>query len=152
GRSSIVNVFIGSRMFLGRTRRVVGAAEDGYAGRPRHGVCPMQIEDLATLAPYPATAILPDHPAYDEHRLSFNGALDRRPAVIVPCTSTEEVVAAVRAARSAGLSIAVRGGAHSVAGHGFADGALVVSLAAMREIRIEPDARIGHAGGGAQWN
>jgi FAD/FMN-containing dehydrogenase len=112
----------------------------------------MQIEDLASVSPFPATAILPDHPAYDEHRLSFNGALDRRPAVIVPCTSTAEVVAAVLAARAANLPIAVRGGAHSVAGHGFADGALVVSLAAMREIRIEPDVRIGHAGGGAQWN
>jgi FAD/FMN-containing dehydrogenase len=112
----------------------------------------MQIEDLASVSPFPATAILPDHPAYDEHRLSFNGALDRRPAVIVPCTSTAEVVAAVLAARAADLQIAVRGGAHSVAGHGFADGALVVSLAAMREIRIEPDVRIGHAGGGAQWN
>jgi FAD/FMN-containing dehydrogenase len=109
-------------------------------------------EPLAPAPAFPSSAILPDHPAYDEHRLSFNGALDRRPAVIVPCTTTDEVVAAVRAARAAGLPIAVRGGAHSVAGHGFADGALVVSLAAMREIRVDPGARIAHAGGGAQWN
>jgi FAD/FMN-containing dehydrogenase len=109
-------------------------------------------EPLAPAPSFPSSAILPDHPAYDEHRLSFNGVLDRRPAVIVPCTSTDEVVAAVRAARAAGLPIAVRGGAHSVAGHGFADGALVVSLAAMREIQVDPDARIAHAGGGAQWN
>jgi FAD/FMN-containing dehydrogenase len=109
-------------------------------------------EPLAPTPSFPSSAILPDHPAYDEHRRSFNGALDRRPAVIVPCTTTGEVVAAVRAARAAALPIAVRGGAHSVAGHGFADGALVVSLAAMREIRVDPDARIAHAGGGAQWN
>ncbi len=103
-------------------------------------------------APFPASAVLPDHATYDEHRRSFNGMLDRRPAVIVPCTTTEEVVAAVRAADAAGLPIAVRGGGHSVAGHSFADGALVVSLAAMRGIRVDRDRRIADAGGGAQWD
>jgi FAD/FMN-containing dehydrogenase len=113
----------------------------------------MQTDDpIAPAASFPATAILPDHPAYDEHRISFNGILDRRPAVIVPCETTEEVVAAVRAARAAGLPIAIRGGGHSVAGHGIADDALVVSLANMRDVRIDAERRIGHAGGGAQWN
>jgi len=113
----------------------------------------MQTDDpIATAPSFPTTAILPDHPAYDEHRISFNGILDRRPAVIVPCETTDEVVAAVRAARAAGLPIAVRGGGHSVAGHGVADDALVVSLATMRGVRIDPEHRIGHAGGGAQWN
>jgi FAD/FMN-containing dehydrogenase len=100
---------------------------------------------------FPAAAILPDHPAYDEHRISFNGILDRRPAAIVPCASTGEVVAAVRAARAAGLPIAIRGGGHSVAGHSLADGALVVSLAPMREVRVDPARRIADAGGGALW-
>jgi FAD/FMN-containing dehydrogenase len=113
----------------------------------------MQTDDsIAPAASFPATAILPDHPAYDEHRISFNGILDRRPAVIVPCETTEEVVAAVRAGRAAGLPIAIRGGGHSVAGHGIADDALVVSLANMRDVRIDAERRIGHAGGGAQWN
>ncbi|HEX2756596.1 MAG TPA: FAD-binding oxidoreductase [Candidatus Limnocylindrales bacterium] len=113
----------------------------------------MQTDDqIAPAASFPATAILPDHPAYDEHRISFNGMLDRRPAVIVPCTSTDEVVGAVRAARTAGLPIAVRGGGHSVAGHGVADGALVVSLGSMRDVTVDPERRIAHVGGGAQWN
>ena len=113
----------------------------------------MQTDDsFAPAASFPATAILPDHAAYDEHRISFNGILDRRPAVIVPCETTDEVVAAVRAGRAAGLPIAVRGGGHSVAGHGIANDALVVSLATMRDVRIDPERRIAHAGGGAQWN
>ena len=99
-----------------------------------------------------ANAVLPDHPDYDEHRITFNGILDRRPAVIVPCQTTDDVVVAVKAARAAGLPIAVRGGGHSVAGHGIADGALVVSLAGMRGVRIDPELRLGHVGGGAQWN
>ena len=47
-----------------------------------------------------ASAILPDHPEYDAARISFNRILDRRPAAIVPCATTDDVVAAVRAARS----------------------------------------------------
>ncbi|HET7029539.1 MAG TPA: FAD-binding oxidoreductase [Candidatus Limnocylindrales bacterium] len=111
----------------------------------------MEIDDRARVARFPATAILPGHPAYDEHRLSFNGILDRRPAAIVPCSTTADVVAAVRAARDLDLPIAVRGGGHSVAGHGIADDALVVSLAPMRNVTVDPERRLAHAGGGALW-
>jgi len=108
-------------------------------------------DQIAPDGALPPTAILPGYPAYDESRISFNGMLDPRPAVIVPCTSTGEVVAAVRAARAAGLPIAVRGGGHSVAGHGVADGALVISLAGMRSVTVDPDRRRADAGGGALW-
>ena len=111
----------------------------------------MQLDDRPAISGLPATAVLPDHPDYDGLRVSFNGILDRRPAAIVPCATTDEVVAAVRAARAAGLPIAVRGGGHSVAGHGIADDALVVSLAPMRGVRVDPERRLAHAGGGALW-
>ena len=80
------------------------------------------------------------------------GSLDRRPAAIVPCATTEDVVAAVRAARAAGLPIAVRGGGHSVAGHCVADGALVVALRRMRGVDVDPERRLAQAGGGALWD
>ncbi len=97
-------------------------------------------------------AVHPDHPEYDAHRQSFNGLLDRRPAVIVPCATTEEVVAAVLTGRAAGLPLAVRGGGHNVAGHAFQDGALIVSLTPMRTVTVDPERRLAHAGGGALWN
>ena len=100
----------------------------------------------------PAGALLPDDPGYDEARVSFNGILDRRPAAVVSCASTADVVAAVRAGRAAGLPIAIRGGGHSVAGHSIPDGALVVSLDRMRTVDVDPERRLAHAGGGAQWN
>ncbi|HET7702240.1 MAG TPA: FAD-binding oxidoreductase [Candidatus Limnocylindrales bacterium] len=99
----------------------------------------------------PPGSLVPGDAGYDEARISFNGMLDRRPAAIVPCTTTAEVQAAVRAARAADLPIAVRGGGHSVAGHGIADGALMVSLAGMRTVTVDPAGRTADAGGGALW-
>ncbi len=97
------------------------------------------------------TVIQPGDDAYDVVRQTFNGTIDRRPAVIVTCRSTEDVVAAVRAARSAGLPIAVRGGGHGVAGHAVADGALVVDLREMRSVAVDPERRRARAAGGALW-
>jgi FAD/FMN-containing dehydrogenase len=99
----------------------------------------------------PPGAILPGDPAYDGARISFNGTLDRRPAAIVSCATTDDVVAAIRGARAAGLPIAIRGGGHSVAGHSLPDDALVVSLDRMRRVDVDPERRIAHAGGGALW-
>jgi FAD/FMN-containing dehydrogenase len=93
----------------------------------------------------------PDDEGYDDARQTFNGTIDRRPAAIVRCRSTADVVAAIRSARSAGLPIAIRGGGHGVAGHAVADGALVVDLRDLRRVDVDPERRIARAEGGAQW-
>src|SRR2546423_12059127 len=103
-------------------------------------------------ATLPSGALMPGDGGYDAARISFNGILDRRPAAIVSCASSDDVVVAIRAARELGLPIAIRGGGHSVAGHSIPDGALVVSLDRMRSVRVDPGRRLAWAGGGAQWN
>ena len=97
------------------------------------------------------TVLMPSDDGFDDARQTFNGLLDKHPAVIVQCRSTNDVVAAVRAARAAGLPIAVRGGGHSVAGHCVADDALVVDLRHMRSVEVDPERRIARAQGGCQW-
>jgi FAD/FMN-containing dehydrogenase len=106
-----------------------------------------------SLAPFDfgGALIRPADDGYDAARTSFNGMLDRRPAAIAMCHSVDDVVAAVKAARAAGLPIAVRGGGHSVSGHSIADGAFVVDLRGMRGVIVDPDARTARAGGGALW-
>jgi FAD/FMN-containing dehydrogenase len=98
-----------------------------------------------------AGLLLPDDEGYDDARRSFNGTIDHRPAALVRCRSLEDVVAAVRAARDAGLPVAVRGGGHGVAGHCVAEGSLVVDLREMRSVTVDPVARLARAGGGCQW-
>jgi len=95
--------------------------------------------------------LMPSDDGYDDARQTFNGMLDKHPAVIVQCRSSDDVVAAVRAARAAGLPIAVRGGGHSVAGHCVADDALVVDLRHMRSVEVDPERRMARAQGGCQW-
>jgi FAD/FMN-containing dehydrogenase len=109
------------------------------------------VNALTGLDQIAGTLIGPDHDGYDAACQTFNGMIDRRPAAIVQCRSTADVVAAVRAARGAGLAIAVRGGGHSVAGHAVADGALVVDLREMRRVEVDPERRIARAQGGALW-
>jgi FAD/FMN-containing dehydrogenase len=104
--------------------------------------------DLDSIA---GTVLMPADPGFDDARKTFNGMLDKHPAAIVQCRSTSDVVAAVRAARAAGLPIAVRGGGHSVAGHCVADDALVVDLRHMRGVTVDPERRIARAEGGCQW-
>ncbi len=95
--------------------------------------------------------ILPDDGRYDEARKVYNAMIDKRPAVVVRCTGVADVIAAVKAARAAGLAVAIRGGGHSVPGFGTADDALVTDLGRMRGIRVDPATKTVRAEGGATW-
>ncbi|MFK4105864.1 FAD-binding protein [Streptomyces sp. NPDC019531] len=91
----------------------------------------------------------PDDPGYDEARTVFNAMIDRRPAVIAQCVDEDDVVRTVRFARDLDLSIAVRGGGHSVAGMALNDGGVVVDLRHMRAVAVDPAAEAVRVAGGA---
>lgn len=95
--------------------------------------------------------ITDDHADYDTHRTVWNGLSDRRPALIARCASTADVVACVNLARTNHLLVSVRGGAHSVAGHGTNNGGLVIDLSPMKEITVDVEGRSATAGGGVLW-
>jgi FAD/FMN-containing dehydrogenase len=88
---------------------------------------------------------------YDAARAVWNGAVDRRPRWIARCSGTADVAAAVRFARERDVEIAVRGGGHNVAGVAMCDDGIVIDLAAMRAVWIDPAGRTAWVQGGALW-
>ena len=94
------------------------------------------------------TAIGPDDPAYEQARLVHNGMIDKRPAVIARCINAGDVISALAFARSEGLDVAVRCGAHS-AGHASVDGGLQIDLSPIGYVNVDPADRVARVGGGA---
>ena len=76
----------------------------------------------------------PEDAGYDAARSVHNGLIDRRPAVIVRCRKTSDVVAALALARRDGLEVSIRGGGHNVAGRAVTDGGVMIDLAEMKRI------------------
>jgi FAD/FMN-containing dehydrogenase len=94
----------------------------------------------------------PGEEGYDEARRIWNGAIDRRPALVARCAGVDDVVEGVRFARERELEISVRGGGHAVAGHAVCDGGLMLDLSLMKAVRVDPAARTVRAAGGLLWS
>lgn len=92
--------------------------------------------------------IRPQDARFEEARKVWNGSIDRWPALIAQCMGVADVVATLRFAREVGLPVAVRGGGHSFPGHSVCDGGVVVDLAPMKGIRVDPQARTARAQAG----
>jgi FAD/FMN-containing dehydrogenase len=95
--------------------------------------------------------LLPDDDAYDDTRKVWNALIDRRPSAIMRCADQSDVVRAIRFARERALQVTVRGGGHNVAGLAVADGAVMIDLAGLRGVTVDPEGRTATVQGGALW-
>src|SRR5690349_20686910 len=75
---------------------------------------------------------------YDTARTIWNGMIDRKPALVARCASPADVVNAINYGRDANLQIAVHAGGHSAAGSSVCDGGLMIDVAPMKGIRVDP--------------
>ncbi len=85
--------------------------------------------------------LLPGDHAYEGARKIWNATVDKRPSVIVRCSTTSDVVRAVNFARESGFTLAVRGGGHNIAGSALCDDGMVIDLSRMRAVHVNPDTR-----------
>ncbi len=95
------------------------------------------------------SVITPDNPAYEAARRVWNGAVDHHPALLVRPRNVQEVVEALALASRSNLPVAVRGGGYDWAGRSVRDGALIIDLAGMAQVEVDPAARTAPVGGGA---
>ena len=72
--------------------------------------------------------------------------------MIVRPRDVADIQRAVVFAREHALPLSIKGGGHNVAGHAVTDGGLMLDLAAMRAVRIDPAARLARVQGGALWS
>ena len=111
------------------------------------GLSPTQLDQLRrTVA---GDIVTPGDKTYDEARRLWNAVHDLRPAAIVRPTTPAEVATALRFGRDHDLEIAVRSGGHSPAGHSSCDGGIVIDMAGMRGVTVDPQVRTARANGGA---
>ena len=75
---------------------------------------------------------------YDVARRVWNGTIDHRPALVVSCLDSADVVEAVNFARVHDLGVSVRSGGHHVAGTAVLDGGLVIDVSGMRAVTLDP--------------
>ena len=95
--------------------------------------------------------VVPTDPDYDEARKVYNGMIDKRPAMVVECSNVADVIASVNFARENRLLLAIRGGGHNGPGFGTCDGGLVIDLAEMKSVHVDPGASTVRAEGGSTW-
>ncbi len=96
--------------------------------------------------------IQPNDEDYDNTRRVWNAMIDKRPALIVRCSGTADVIAAVNFAREQDLRLSIRGGGHNIAGTALCDNGLTIDLSGMkglhvdlktRTVRAQPGCRLG---------
>jgi len=93
--------------------------------------------------------LAPGQDGYDAARRLWNPAFDRKPALIARCSGAADVKQAVSFAAAHGVLTAVHGGGHSLSGQSAWDNALMIDVAPMRAVEVDPQARRAHVQAGA---
>ena len=92
--------------------------------------------------------LFPGEAGYEESRTVWNAMIDRKPAAVVRCLGTADVIACVQFAREHDLLLSIKGGGHNIAGLAAADGALMLDMSLMRGVWVDAQRKIAHAQGG----
>ncbi len=80
----------------------------------------------------------------------WNGMTAATPGLVFQPASPEDVAAAVRFAGERGLLVSIKGGGHHIAGTAVAAGGLMLDMSAMRDVRVDPGARLAVVGPGCR--
>lgn len=112
----------------------------------RVGLTSAQLEQLSSQIDGPLLTAGDD--GWDDAILIWNATVTKTPALVVQPTSARDVTAAVRFAADHGLLLSVKGGGHNIAGTAIADGGLTLDMSRMRDVTVDPTARLAHVGPG----
>ena len=128
--------------------------------RRRRGGAPLDWTDQGPLVPDPwgdlateldGRLVRPGDADWDEARAAWHLDVDQRPEAVVVAATSRDIVAAVNTARRCGLRVAAQSTGHNAGPLGDLAGTILLKMHEMREVQVDPVARIARAEGGAQW-
>ncbi len=96
------------------------------------------------------TILLPADAGFAEAARVWNGMIEKRPALVVQPVSTADVREAIAFASDSGLLLSVKGGGHNVAGTALVDGGLMLDMARLRSVTVDPERRLAHVSPGCR--
>jgi len=102
-----------------------------------------------TINDFAGSLVTREDPEFETARFGWNGMIDRQPAMIARCSSAGDVAAAVKHAAANGLTAVARCGGHSVSGASLPQDGLLIDLSGLKDIDVDPEARLARVGGGA---
>jgi FAD/FMN-containing dehydrogenase len=128
------------------------------------GMTSRDTEDLEMSTTRPATTdavaalrerlreiVAPGDPSWDAARQAWNTAADQRPVAVAYPRDAGEVAAIIRVARHHGLRVAPQGTGHNAPPLGDLADAVLLRTDRMRDVLIDPGARIARVGAGVLW-
>ena len=87
---------------------------------------------------------------YTAAKAVWNGMFDhKRPAMVVQCAGTDDVVNAIDFARDRNLLVSVKCGGHSFPGKSTSDGGMMIDLSQMHSVDVDADGMTARVDGGA---
>jgi FAD/FMN-containing dehydrogenase len=95
--------------------------------------------------------LLPGSESYEESRSVWNAMIDRKPALIAQCRSTQDVADTLAFAGRHDYPVSIRGGGHNVAGHAVCDDGVMIDMSGMRNVSVDTEKRTARVAGGATW-
>jgi FAD/FMN-containing dehydrogenase len=82
---------------------------------------------------------------FEESRTVWNGMIDKKPAIVVRCLGTADIIACVQFVREHNLLLCIKGGGHNIAGFATAEGAVMLDMFLMRGVIVDPEKKVAHA-------
>ena len=97
------------------------------------------------------TLVRADDPDWDTARQAWHLAVDQRPVAVAHTQSVRDVQCVIATARRLGLRVAPQSTGHNAGPLGPLDDTILLKMAAMRSVHIDPDARLARVEAGALW-
>src|SRR5690242_14200773 len=120
----------------------LSTAGGGSAGLPAGA-----LEQLE--ADLPGRLHVPSSAEFKQSCTIWNAMIEKRPGLVVRCSSPADVSRAVKFARQHDLVLSVRGGGHNIAGSALCEGGIMLDLSGMKSVTVDKAARTARVGGGA---